>query len=131
MSDLAAFLLARLDEREEHMEHLRASEARTGVQWVVETRTPVNESTETVRKVRLLDPAHELADIAAKRAIIAEHPNQNADWPEDDEYSLAPICGRCEDRRWHDAAPWPCPTLKALAQPYAGHPDFDPAWRTG
>lgn len=53
---------------------------------------------------------HELADIAAKRAIVADRP-----WP----------IGRFWDgqRAQHDS------TLRMLVQPHTEHPDFDPGWR--
>lgn len=51
-------------------------------------------------------PRRVLADVAAKRAIVALHPCDD--------------CGAGDD---------PCITLRLLAQPYVGHPDFDPAWR--
>jgi pyrimidine deaminase RibD-like protein len=52
------------------------------------------------------DPARVLADVAAKRAIVALHPCDD--------------CGMGND---------PCSTLRLLAQPYAEHPDYDEEWR--
>lgn len=141
MSDLVAFLQARLDEREERMEHIRAYEARTSVQWMVEIRTQVDDSTETVRRIRAVDPVEELVDIVAKRAIIAHHMASTftdvslgiRDWT---------VCVVChfvltEPDDWDDTKDWPypfvqypfpCPTLRQLAQAYRTHPDFDPEW---
>jgi hypothetical protein len=56
------------------------------------------------------DPARVLADVAAKRRIMLEHSPSSQ--------------GICEC-----SAPWPCPTLRALAAVYADHPDYDPAWQ--
>jgi hypothetical protein len=57
------------------------------------------------------DPAHVLADIAAKRQIVKECRAGIAAWPaaDSDTYLEA--------------------ILEVLAHPYAEHPDFDPTWR--
>lgn len=59
------------------------------------------------------DPARVLADVAAKRAIVAK-------W-----HSLA-------EQADHPTIGAHCTgvglTLHLLAQPYSSHPDFDPAW---
>lgn len=60
-------------------------------------------------------PARVLAEVVAKRAILAEHVNQFAD---DDPFPRCIVDGN-----------WPCSTLLALASVYADHPDFDPAWK--
>lgn len=66
------------------------------------------------------------ADIAAKRAIVAEH-GLNTD------LRGARLCRVCVDWAESDvenlAELYPCRTLVLLTQPYAEHPDFDPAWR--
>jgi hypothetical protein len=59
------------------------------------------------------DPARVLADVAAKRAIAALHPDSG--W--NSECQAGCIEG------------WPCRTLLYLAAPYADHPDYDEAWR--
>lgn len=56
------------------------------------------------------DPARVLAEVAAKRAILRLHVPEVPSW-----------CPRCDS--------WPCSTLKALALPYAGHPDCREEWR--
>jgi hypothetical protein len=72
------------------------------------------------------DPARVLADIAAKRAIVAEHAST------DDGSGVLTVCRVCSYRdiweRYSDPAP--CRTLRLLAAVYTSHPDFDPAWRT-
>lgn len=67
----------------------------------------------------ILTPSAVLADIAAKRAIMEEHPDGDGYCGQGD-YSGTVGCG------WL----WPCITLRLLAQPYAEHPDYGPAWRT-
>lgn len=70
------------------------------------------------------DPARVLAETAAKRAILELHGG-----------ALVPAscCAREMEGysviEWYDARTDPCPTLRALAAPYAEHPDFKPEWR--
>jgi hypothetical protein len=69
--------------------------------------------------------AYILADVDAKRAILADHEAM----PVGDRV----FCRRCgEPPQWgFDAGTveYPCPTLLALTLPYVDHPDYDPAWR--
>lgn len=65
------------------------------------------------------DPARVLAEVDAKRRIIAEHRGSGV------------TCPRCslgaEDGQvvyWRD----PCATLRLLALPYADHPEYRPEW---
>lgn len=71
-----------------------------------------------------------LADIAAKRRILALHGRTEGDFYGSDEpYDDAGwACTRC-GTAYEYAAPWPCETLRALAAPFSSHPDFDPSWR--
>jgi hypothetical protein len=68
-----------------------------------------------------------LAECAAKRAIIAEHGEQEvasldrATWGQP-----FIVCRVCAIGARQVVAP--CPTLRALAAVYADHPDYDPAW---
>ncbi|PZR55239.1 hypothetical protein DNL40_02390 [Xylanimonas oleitrophica] len=60
-------------------------------------------------------PARLLAECEAKRRIVGV--NAAPDWPQgDDRYTLG----------WQDSAH---AVLRALALPYASHPDYDEAWR--
>lgn len=89
------------------------------------------------------DPARVLAEVAAKRAVAALHTPCHV---ESDPWSCTSghygsrgigldgtqpaRCGVCvESFLYEETLPSPCPTLLALVQPYAAHPDFDPAWR--
>lgn len=64
-------------------------------------------------------PAEMLADIAAKRRIVGIHtPNPRRS-------VRGPFCEVCDTA----GGRYPCDTLCALAQPYADHPEFNPAWR--
>lgn len=78
------------------------------------------------------DPATVLADVAAKRAIIAMHElceqKNSADMvcrgaPEFYRYCEC----QSEDGMIHGA--WPCDTLKHLVAPYASRPGFKDEWR--
>lgn len=73
------------------------------------------------------DPARVLAEVAAKRAILAEHKHAPATEPSTDDFGCQ-ICaydrGDCVLYGWG----W-CNTVRLLAAPYADHPDYDPAWR--
>lgn len=72
------------------------------------------------------DPARVLADIAAKRAILALHAPIASDVsPVGELLCEAETVG---DNHYH-STPWPCPTLCILATIHAGHPDYDESWR--
>ena len=141
---MIAFLRARLDEDEAAARALQ--EYRPGP-WIVDTDSVGLESISSgprraakgwdfnvigevwshriAEHVARWDPARVLAEVTAKRAIIDLHPSHrqgHGQW-----------CSTCGD--WPQPGSeqieieWPCPTLRALAQPYAEHADFDPAWR--
>jgi hypothetical protein len=75
------------------------------------------------------DPARVLAQCAAYREIVELH--------RQDEGPIARKgCRSCLTDRSGFADEWepdelPCPTLRALASMWAGHPEFDPEWRLG
>lgn len=105
-ADLPTFLTARFDEQEEAAERGRPHpDAATfandnyGYLWV--------------------QPTYVLADLAAKRRIVELHTRYepNAHECPGDFSTFAVAEGA------------PCPTLRALAQPFADHPDFRPEWK--
>jgi hypothetical protein len=77
------------------------------------------------------DPARVLREVAAKRAIVAEHQprrvGQSLTW-----------CGRChrvirdarEDEDPCGPFDWPCPTMRALAAAWNDHGDYRAEWAT-
>ena len=67
-------------------------------------------------------PERVLAEVEAKRQIIAEHTCRCPDPDCGD-------CGACSGDHHADPTPAPCRTLRLLALPYAGHPDYDEGWR--
>lgn len=64
------------------------------------------------------DEARLLAEVAAKRAVLELHE------PYDSEEHGGLACWTCGPGGF----PYPCVTLRALVQPFAGHPDFNPGW---
>lgn len=72
------------------------------------------------------DPARVLAEVAAKRSIIALHAQVDIVGPGGEDMAACGACGDTTDE--YLATCWPCDTLKHLAAPYADHPDYDPTW---
>jgi hypothetical protein len=67
------------------------------------------------------DPAHVLADIEAKRAVVdfSEPPLVETTGPQDTERTFIP----------GEGPPWALGVLQRLALPYAAHPDYRAEWR--
>lgn len=64
------------------------------------------------------DPARVLAEVEAKRRILDDHePLANG------------ACNRCGDYGGTEHQQWPCTTIRALAQPYAGRDGWREEWR--
>jgi hypothetical protein len=75
------------------------------------------------------DPARVLAEVAAKRRIVDEHWEPTSpfdDWPTSTPGRHCPTCWD-QGERLHQR--FPCPTLRLLALPYAGHPDYLEEWK--
>jgi len=72
------------------------------------------------------DPAAVLADVAAKRLILAEHQprSERASWDED-----VTICATCRYDGGLDWVAYPCPTVRLLASAYASRPGYRSEWR--
>jgi hypothetical protein len=132
MSDLVEFLRARLDE-DARVARTAASIAAAPWRWeslpmphkygltgtraglralIVPSRTPdVYPDKFTAEHIIRFDPARVLADVEAKRRIIERWEHATRD-PDDFE------------EQW--GLEW---AMRALAQPYADHPDFDSGWK--
>jgi len=90
----------------------------------------------TAEHIARHDPARVLADIAAKRAILALHAHYVEQKREGGKYldTWRPDEG-CETCHWDndcgciENSGYPCDTVGLLASVYADHPEFDPAWR--
>jgi hypothetical protein len=135
MSDLVAFLRARLDEDEAYALGAFGDHNNAGRRWseiwsgalqigeyedlLITNDAPVS------RFMARNDPGRVLAEVEAKRRIIEEHLPMQIHLEAVDK---TPRCNQCGDSRGRFRT-YPCPTLRLLAQPYADHPDFDPDWR--
>lgn len=110
VTDLAAFLLARIAEDE--VVALSARDLDVGGvprshPWAV------------------FGPDRVVADCNAKRRILADHRAYTRDvgWSDSET-----VCDRCRYDDGLDAETYPCLTLRALALPYADHPDYRSEW---
>jgi hypothetical protein len=115
VSDLTAFLLARLAEDENEI----------GPHWIEERRDegagPNGIGWADVGGISdvLMSSQHRaLREVQAKRFIVGEHGGR-------DPWRVDP----CDAHDPVTMATVPCDTLKALAAVYADHPDYDEAWR--
>jgi hypothetical protein len=149
MDDLAAFIEARLAEDEAMAKAAAAdvnrlagranwtSEARMVTDaedpdWAIADLSPFVDDECLARHIACHDPARVLREVAAKRAIAAEHQprrvGQSLTW-----------CGRChqvirdarEDEDPCGPFDWPCPTMRALAAAWSDHPDYRAGWAPG
>lgn len=79
---------------------------------------------EAAEHMAMHDPTFVLADLAAKRQILAFHKIHHA-WivtaPDHDERPVI----EC----FEDGSDWPCNTVRLLALPFADRPGYDEAWR--
>ncbi|MEU5531862.1 DUF6221 family protein [Streptomyces sp. NPDC020362] len=62
------------------------------------------------------DPARVLRELDARQALLDEHGARHG------------RCRTCAGRRLTTGLRSPCATLRLLALPFAGHPDYDPSW---
>lgn len=122
VSDLVGFLRARLDEDEQRA--LGNADPYTD-QW--HTMLCGERQLYWTEDCHCGVPARVLAEVDAKRAIVERHAGTPYPGPDDEALDLP-----CSSHygEWNPVAPDRCPELLALVQPYADHPDFDPAWRT-
>lgn len=78
------------------------------------------------------DPARVLAEVAAKRRVLARHcpadPRPMWSSPAWRNVCACIGCGLERDGDWNTEDINDCPELRDLAAVYADHPDFDPAW---
>ena len=148
--DLIEFVTARYDEGEQLARHAAHIAREAGTRWVVgparyvEDYEFVSIHTEPPNVIEVAgagfdgtggihglvyaehiarhDPARVLADIAAKRAIVAEY---RSHLEHREKYG-----DKETDYSWgaRTKLEWIC---RVLAAPYAEHPDYDPAWAVG
>jgi hypothetical protein len=87
------------------------------------------------------DPARVLAEVAAKRRILDLHEPVPSGYSEGrwssgsqhGELQCSHCAGLCHSGSGLNCenpdAPWPCPTVRILVQPYAGRPGWQESWR--
>lgn len=118
MSDLSAFLLARLAEDEAAA---KAAGSDQRVTWATTANAAASAAGADAGLFILFnDPARVLADVEAKRRIVGLHPSYGG---------YGERCATCQSEDDLAGDPWPCPTLRALASVYADHPEFREEWR--
>lgn len=111
-TDLVAFVRARIDEDEQAAQPA-AEDAEQLDEWQNAFDAPRGRFAPHLRRHT---PARVLAQVAAMRRIVDEHPSDDA--------------GFCGDGiglvgcKWA----WPCPTLRALASTWHDHPDYRQEW---
>lgn len=143
--DIAEFLTARLDEQEAAANEFytkRGADTFTHQHGLFQARAGIL-GHEMVKAPRFSNIEYEalnwvLTDVAAKRAILAEHATmyRSIGWLEDGDEagSELSVCGRCVSKHSYyasraDVPEGPCRTARLLALPYADHPDYDASWR--
>ena len=90
----------------------------------------INPKGKKAEHVARWDPARVLAEVASKRAILGRHLPEKAGYfdPQAKTGLTFTVC-EVDGNGGTDEDAWPCDELKYLAAPYAGHAQFDPAWR--
>lgn len=124
--ELVEFLRARLDEDERAA---LAVEIPSGMSWFEWAHRFGFALMNVVRH----DPQRVLTDVEAKRRIVDEHQRHE---PYGDDIVVCSMCGPTEDEVFrienypqYSGGAWPCRTIRLLALPFAGHPDYDESWR--
>src|ERR1039457_110053 len=112
MSDLTAFLNARIDEAEEAE---KVSLAGSGP-WTL----PQCHRDDDVRHIVRHDPVRVLREVEAKQNILARY-EDCLTRQEDQDYPYAPAAEQA--REYEDFV------LPNLAASYSDHPDYDPDWK--
>lgn len=147
MTDITAFLAARLDEDEQvardatpgpwladtdyddevytMSDPVRTSEANPdGCDYAVigYIRGGVGNRTEAnMVHIAHHDPARVLAEVTAKRRILERHGSFDF-WPGPDGDADETLCDGCHK-------PWPCPDLRDAVAPFAAQPGYNESWR--
>jgi hypothetical protein len=129
MTDIAAFLTARYDEDQAQVAHMQREMVRARTAPIFAPNRDAMLGSLTGIDI-FVNSDRAAADIEAKRKILALH----ASGPEygyldySGEVMYTPACVQCGTAGEFDV-PWPCETLRLLAEPYSGTPGYDEAWR--
>ena len=129
MSDLVAFLTARLDEDEAWA---KAADLTAGGTWFSDPGIPSDGfNLPDAQHMMRHSPARVLREVDAKRKILALHAALEPEFRPGRPPLLR--CSVCLSQRdgwqedWH-GDDWPCPTVVALAAVYSDHHDYDHDW---
>lgn len=135
--DVVQFVRARLDEDEQAARaatpgpwaidseiHAETVHSAGGIDVVAGSRwggeASVFESTEDAAHIVRWDPARVLADVDAKRRILAWHSRTDDVFMCGTDGGFVTFC-RCGGEP-------PCDTVRLLSSPYRDHPDYQPEW---
>lgn len=124
MSDITAFIAARLDEDEALANGVINLCRDTRWPWPPE-QSPGRGGPALTYYLRHFSEHRQLREVAAKRAILALHqPRQTGRWD---------VCAHCRpvDPEFPDdltSELWPCRTVRHVISVWAGYPGCDPAW---
>jgi hypothetical protein len=134
---LPTFLRARLAERAEKAKHIHNADPGCPAHWEYCWGYEYDPA-----KCECGEPDLVLAEVDAQQRVIAEHFELYRDigWFENDGDEVIeasaelPVCGMCVAKHSHfgkaaEVPSYPCLTVRLLALPYAGHPDYREAWR--
>lgn len=115
MSDLAAFLSARLDEDEQAVRSVLTD----GTDWevIVICQMGVTAHLPAREHIERWSPARMLAEVAAKRRML------------DDLYPEVKGADEAIEGEWNSSPDNADALLEMLALPYAGHPDYRQEWK--
>lgn len=112
MSDIVAFLKARLDDDQRELDQMTSGGLVQGYLRVHGDKLK--------------------ADVEAKRRLVDLHlPEPLSEWAR----KTYDFPTKCAGESWEcygdgeDIVQWPCDHLKLLALPYAEHPDYQEAWK--
>ncbi|MFE6868325.1 DUF6221 family protein [Kitasatospora sp. NPDC057692] len=131
-ADLVAFLRARLDEDEQgaatswpglwatDAEEYGVVDSEDGTEIADIVVCSTRQQQATARHIARHHPARVLAEVDAKRRILARYTSAVADSAEDAD-------GYYDENRFEDARQL-YPVLRLLALPYADHPGYRPEW---
>jgi hypothetical protein len=82
----------------------------------------------TAEHIARWDPARVLAEVDAKRRILDEHEAMAGDtYGQRAGQDVCETCKESGSRYYHE--PYPCPTVRLLALPFADRPGYQEGWR--
>ena len=125
MTDIVEFLRARMDEQHQAADRLEQAGDWPTLFGGIEQFGAAPSDAAFSKAGDLFSAQRLLADVEANRRIIEEHmPKRVSVYKEPDEWNCR-RCGKADEY----PVEHPCTTLRLLAQPYSGHPDFREEWK--